>query len=526
MDGILQFADRFLAFAEGAVGVRRAIAPAVQPTHEAGRLAHEQPPESVPSRPQPARWVGGVWIQVAYVLIDAACIIASSVVALLLRFAASDLARFFSTGHLSFTALPPLPHYGGFLLLDTALVTLFCEQQDLYWTPRTRTTAQESGAVIKAVSYATLVLAAFLYLSGTKIVSRLVVAMSYAVTVAALIAWRAAKRRIVIRRVAQGIGARNALIVGGGKVGQALAQYFEANKSLGFRFVGFLDGNHSSDPMMRGRIEDLQRVARTLFVDDLFITIPSEREVVKRVAAEARRAHLTVKVVPELYDGLGWSAPVAHIGHFPVMELHGRPIPALGLFSKRVLDIFLSAMALVVLAPVLGVIALAIRLDSRGSVLYRSRRVGKKGRIFACHKFRTMVSNADDLKESLRSKNERNGPFFKMCQDPRVTRLGKFLRKYSLDELPQLWNVLRGEMSLVGPRPHPLDDFQQYSLEHLRRLDIRPGITGLWQVSARHDPSFDRNMELDLEYIENWQFWMDVRILLKTLPAVMKGQGQ
>ncbi len=525
MDGVLQFAGRVLAFAEGAVGVRRAMAPAVQPTQEVGWLAHEQPPESVPPRPQPVRRVGGAWIQVAYVLIDAACIIASSVLALLLRFAASDLARFFSTGHLNFTALPPLPHYGGFLLIDTALVTLFCEQQDLYWTPRTRTTTQESTAVVKAVSYATLVLAAFLYLSGTKIVSRLVVAMSYALTVAALIAWRAAKRRIVIRRVAHGIGARNALIVGGGKVGQALAQYFEANKSLGFRFVGFLDGNHSSDPMMRGRIEELQQVARALFVDDLFITIPSEREVVKRVAAEGRRAHLTVKVVPDLYDGLGWSAPVGHIGRFPVMELHAQPIPALGLFFKRVLDIFLSGLALVFCAPLFAILAVVIKLDSPGPVLYRSTRVGKKGRRFTCNKFRTMVANADELKESLRSKNERNGPFFKMANDPRTTRLGKLLRKYSLDELPQLWNVLRGDMSLVGPRPHPVDDCEQYTLEHLRRLEVKPGVTGLWQVEARQDPSFETNMKLDLEYIESWSLWVDAKILLKTIPVVMRAEG-
>jgi exopolysaccharide biosynthesis polyprenyl glycosylphosphotransferase len=502
------------------------MARAAQRSQKAGRLAHERPPESAPPGQQPARWVGGAWIQVAYVLIDAACVTASSVLALILRFATSDLARFFSTGHLNFTALPPLPHYGGFLLLDTALVTLFCEQQDLYWTPRTRTTAQESAAVLKAVSYATLVLAAFLYLSGSKIVSRLVVAMSSALTGVVLIGWRAIKRRIVIRRVAQGIGARNALIIGGGKVGQALAQYFEANKSLGFRFVGFLDGNHWDDPMMRGRIEDLQQVARALFVDDLFITIPSEREVVKRIAAEARRANLTLKVVPDLYDGLGWSAPVGYIGHFPVMELHGRPIPALGLFFKRVLDVFLSATGLVVLAPVLGVIALAIRLDSLGPVLYRSRRVGKKGRKFMCHKFRTMVANADEIKDQIRHLNERDGPFFKIADDPRVTRLGRWLRKYSLDELPQLWNVLRGEMSLVGPRPHPLDDYKEYSLEHLRRLDVNPGLTGLWQVTARQDPSFETNMALDLEYIENWSLWLDTKILFRTLPAALRGDGQ
>jgi lipopolysaccharide/colanic/teichoic acid biosynthesis glycosyltransferase len=129
------------------------------------------------------------------------------------------------------------------------------------------------------------------------------------------------------------------------------------------------------------------------------------------------------------------------------------------------------------------------------------------------------------LKESLRDRNEREGPFFKIGNDPRVTRLGKFLRKSSLDEVPQLWNVLVGDMSLVGPRPHPLDDYSQYSLEHLRRLEVKPGITGLWQVTARQDPSFETNMGLDLEYIENWSLWFDLRILARTIPAILRAEG-
>jgi lipopolysaccharide/colanic/teichoic acid biosynthesis glycosyltransferase len=137
-----------------------------------------------------------------------------------------------------------------------------------------------------------------------------------------------------------------------------------------------------------------------------------------------------------------------------------------------------------------------------------------------------MTSNADELKDSLRHRNERNGPFFKISDDPRITRLGKFLRRYSFDELPQLWNVLKGDMSLVGPRPHPLDDFEQYSLDHLCRLDAKPGITGLWQVMARNDPSFETNMQLDLEYIENWNLWLDLKILGKTIPAVFQGAGR
>jgi lipopolysaccharide/colanic/teichoic acid biosynthesis glycosyltransferase len=137
-----------------------------------------------------------------------------------------------------------------------------------------------------------------------------------------------------------------------------------------------------------------------------------------------------------------------------------------------------------------------------------------------------MIAEADAQKDTLRKTNERNGPFFKMENDPRITRCGRWLRKFSIDELPQLLNVLRGEMSLVGPRPHPVDDFERYTLEHLRRLDVKPGVTGLWQVTARRDPSFDTNMVLDLEYIENWSSWLDFNILLRTIPAVLEGGGQ
>jgi lipopolysaccharide/colanic/teichoic acid biosynthesis glycosyltransferase len=170
-------------------------------------------------------------------------------------------------------------------------------------------------------------------------------------------------------------------------------------------------------------------------------------------------------------------------------------------------------------------IAVAIKWDSAGPVLYRAPRAGRKGRRFVCYKFRSMHSDADVLKASLFARNEREGPIFKMAADPRITRVGKLLRRYSLDELPQLWNVWKGDMSLVGPRPHPVDDYQRYELEHLRRLDVTPGITGLWQVSARRNPSFDVNMALDLEYIERWSLSRDFQILWKTLGAVFSGSG-
>ena len=194
--------------------------------------------------------------------------------------------------------------------------------------------------------------------------------------------------------------------------------------------------------------------------------------------------------------------------------------------AKRVLDLFVSSVTLLLLWPLMLLIAIAVRLDSQGPVIYPSWRVGKNGIPFPCYKFRTMVPGADGLRQELIHLNQRRGPFFKIANDPRVTRLGPFLRKYSLDELPQLWNVLKGDMSLVGPRPHPLEDVKQYGSGHEQRLEVKPGITGLWQVTARQDPSFETCMKLDLEYMKRWSLALDCKILVRTVPAVLAGEGQ
>ena len=208
------------------------------------------------------------------------------------------------------------------------------------------------------------------------------------------------------------------------------------------------------------------------------------------------------------------------------LQLCEAPIPCIGLSIKRVVDVALSLIGLVVLWPLMLAIALTVKLESPGSALYRSLRVGKHGRTFSCFKFRTMIMNADKLKEDLRCLNQRHGPLFKIADDPRVTPLGRFLRKYSLDELPQLWNVVKGEMSLVGPRPHPIEDCAQYTSKHCCRLGMTPGMTGLWQVSGRRDPSFETSMTLDMAYIEKWSLLLDLLILLQTVPAVLAGEGQ
>ena len=478
------------------------------------------------SRPSEWRDRHRRWVRLAYVVTDITCVAMSGVNAFIIRYSLRTARQTFSLIGGYRGGVSGGIGYLAFLGLYATLIVLLCQSQDLYRTPRTRSSSQESISVSKAVTFATLLLTAFMFLSGARFISRLIVAICAAQTLTLLIVWRLWKRQLVIRRVSNGTAARNAVIVGAGRIGQALARTMEENKLLGYRFLGFVDGNHSGDSRLLGKIEDLGRIAQSEFVDDVFITIPSEREIVKRVAIEGHNHRLHVKVVPELYDGLGWRAPIDHLGDFPVMELLGHPLPSAGQFFKRVLDVTVSGMALVALAPVLVAIGVSIRMDSEGTAMYRSKRVGRKGRVFTCYKFRTMRVDSDRLKKSLWHLNEREGPFFKISSDPRITRLGRILRKYSIDELPQLWNVLRGEMSLVGPRPHPVDDYERYSLEHLRRLEVKPGITGLWQVSARQDPSFDTNMKLDLDYIQQWNLWTDLKILLRTIPVALSGSGE
>jgi exopolysaccharide biosynthesis polyprenyl glycosylphosphotransferase len=494
------------------------------PVRSHGPFLHEAP-TAHSKRPLAFRIRSGSWIQVGYVLLDVCFVSMNAVIAFYLRFGGSAHDGLLSIEHWRPPSDPGLRQYGAILLVYVALIVLFCQGQHLYRTLRERTAAGESLAVAWAVAGATLVLTAFIFVSGVKIFSRFVVLLCGLLNLTALISWRLARRHLVIRRVVEGIGARNALIVGCGRVGRALASYLEDNRVLGYRVRGFVDGNHTGDPRVLGRIDDFDRVVRAEFIDEVFITIPSERELVKRIADDARHSGLDVKVIPELYDGIGWKAPIHYLGDFPVMDLHSKPIPIVGLFFKRLLDITVAAVTLIFLSPLLIAIAIAIRHDSPGPVLYRSPRVGKKGRKFICYKFRTMVENADALKEGLRKRNERDGPFFKIADDPRVTPVGRLLRRYSLDELPQLWNVICGDMSLVGPRPHPVDDYKRYNLEHLRRLDVRPGITGLWQVTARQDPSFDKSMSLDLAYIENWHFGRDLKILWKTVPEILRASG-
>jgi len=476
----------------------------------------------------------GLLRQVAYVAIDVAMVCLGGFLVLWLSLTQPPTASSASLLTASkWFALASVPHLG-FLLLYAALIVLACGSQHLYRTPKEISAAEETFTVVKAVGLATALLVLFIFTTANREMSRTIVTYAGALNIVSLAGWRYVKRRYVLHRVLQGESALRVLIIGTSDAARAFSSWLEANRHLGFHVCGFLDArlNAESDATLNvdkapllGAVRDLRRVALEEFADQIFIALPADRNLVKQVFLEARRLRIDLNVVPDIYDGLGWHAPVHAVGGFPVLELHGHPIPAFGLAVKRAVDIVLGSAFLLLTVPILALAALWIRLDSPGPILYSALRVGKKGKKFRCHKLRTMILGADDQKELLRASNQRKGPFFKLDNDPRITHSGGWLRRFSIDELPQLINVIAGDMSLVGPRPHPLDDFELYGVEDLRRLDVKPGLTGLWQVTARRDPSFETNMHLDLQYIENWSLALDARILLKTVTVVLRGEG-
>jgi exopolysaccharide biosynthesis polyprenyl glycosylphosphotransferase len=276
-----------------------------------------------------------------------------------------------------------------------------------------------------------------------------------------------------------------------------------------------------------GRLEDVEAVLHEIVVDEVAICLP----VAAWDLAEpiTRLCESEGKVVRIPGDGGG---PTIAGGRFEVFDgtvvqslVYG-PDRALGLLAKRLIDVVIAAGGLIVLSPLLLAIALWIRRTEGGPVLFRQQRVGEHGRRFVLLKFRTMVPDAEERLDDLAAVNEVQGRAFKLTADPRLTSNGAFLRRSSLDELPQLWNVLRGEMSLVGPRPPLPREVAGYDVWHRRRLSMKPGMTGLWQVSARREPDFDRWVNVDLEYIDRWSLLLDLKILLRTVPAIIAQEGR
>ena len=456
-----------------------------------------------------------------FVLLDGAIVVGAGLLAYALR---APLGELFNVAPISTGSLQHFNLLG--LLVVYALLTITCNAaQDLYSEAIVPSADVARGKLIKAFLLSSLIAVTVIFVTNQKAVPRLIFGSTAFISLVGLVTLRYVLQQRKIKLLERGIGARHVLIVGAGEIGQAFNNYLQTHTYLGKKVCGIVDDWDRSSNQWLGGTDDLPRIIKENFIDEIYFAPGTSRDLIIEIALRARQERITVNVVPDLYGGLAFGAGITSLGDIPLLELNHRPIPALGVFLKRLIDVVLASAMGLATAPLMLATALAIKLDSRGPVFYKAWRVGRKGRKFCCYKFRTMVADADAQKDGLRHMNERNGATFKITNDPRITRLGRFLRKYSIDEFPQLFNVIKGDMSVVGPRPHPEDDCDQYRLEDLRRLDVLPGLTGLWQVTARRDPSFEKNIELDLEYINNWNLAMDVKIILKTIPEVFRGSG-
>jgi len=346
---------------------------------------------------------------------------------------------------------------------------------------------------------------------------------------AALISLLRASYERVTRDVMHLLGVRRrAVLIGeGDNVAHLLRMLGQARGGIDYQFVGAISPSQDGIPLPRlGSLDELPRVLEAQPVHELIVNGGDVTD--DQLVELVEQAHLLgvqVRVAPTAAEILQQRAEYVPGQAVPLFELRPPVFAGVDWATKRVFDLIVATLVVVIGLPLWLLIAAAIKLDSRGPVFYQDRRVGLGEREFEMIKFRTMLSGADRLQDKLETRNEASGPLFKIRDDPRVTRVGALLRRFSLDEVPQALNVLRGEMSLVGPRPLPIRDYEKLQPWHRKRYNVLPGITGLWQISGRSELTFDDLVRLDFYYLENWSIWMDITILLKTIPAVFGQRG-
>ena len=389
------------------------------------------------------------------------------------------------------------------------------------WSIRT-----EAADIVKSAVVLAAVVFAVLFATRQVDVSRLFLLGFFPALAAATLLDRVILRLAFQRYREGGKNRRFVVVVGAGPRAQAFAGKLESHRELGLKVIGFLDDEPLESPRwpLLGRLDEIERVLHETVVDEVAICLPFSMW--DKVDAITQLAEDEGKIVRVPMDVLGRTFSAGRMEELdgtPVYSLVSGPDRVIGLALKRGIDIVASVLALVVLSPVFAAVAVAIRRDG-GPAFFRQVRVGLHGRQFTVVKFRTMTVDAEARYAEVAALSDTRGAAFKMTNDPRITPVGRFLRRTSLDELPQFWNVLRGEMSLVGPRPAPPREVEGYDLWHRRRLSMKPGITGLWQVTARQSDDFEERAELDLSYIDRWSLWLDMKILARTIPAAFEGR--
>jgi exopolysaccharide biosynthesis polyprenyl glycosylphosphotransferase len=421
--------------------------------------------------------------------------------------------------------------FSGLLLLWHFLFSFF----GLYESRRFLGQRPEALEVLKATSLGTLVFSLVGTLFNLRVIHPLFLTAFWLMSTGTAVVSRRVLRFLLEQIRRRGHNLRHILIVGTNSRAVKIARALEAHSTLGYRILGFVDREWLGMTEFRRTgykwicdFKGLSSFLRDSVVDEVLITLPinSLYFEASHIAALCQEHGITTHFLSNLFDLKPARAKAEPLDYDSLITLNEPPIQGWASLIKRALDIIISLWCIVCFTPVFLIAAVLIKCTSPGPIFFVQKRLGLNKRLIHVRKFRTMVQGAEQMQGDLQHLNEVTGPVFKIKDDPRITPIGKFLRKTSIDELPQLLDVLKGDMSLVGPRPLPVRDYQGIDKDwQRRRLSIRPGITCLWQINGRSSVHFERWMELDMEYIDRWSVWLDLQILIRTIPAVLKGSG-
>ena len=415
----------------------------------------------------------------------------------------------------------------------TGIFLLVFLLKGMYNLPRSTSWVEEVSASLSATSVGVMLLFAAVSMVRYPASSRGLFVYLWILGVVLVALSKLFHRLLMVAAWRKSIGIERVLVVGGGNVlGRQTMHSIATERSPATQVVGFAELETCEDFgrfRYLGMVKDIPRIVAEYRVDTIVIALPvASHDQVLRIMDHCRRRGVSFQVVPDLYQMRLKRVDIQTINGIPLLAVNESQIKGWNRLMKRVMDVATAVFTLTVLSPILALVAVAIKLDSRGPVLFRQTRIGRDGTPFTFYKFRSMVQDAEQMLDQLLTLNEvdcAEARLFKMSDDPRMTRVGKFIRRTSLDEIPQLINVLKGEMSLVGPRPPLPREVEKYEEWHLRRLEVSPGLTGLWQVSGRSGIPFDEMVMLDIYYIENWSLGLDLKIILRTIPAVLSGGG-
>jgi exopolysaccharide biosynthesis polyprenyl glycosylphosphotransferase len=436
-----------------------------------------------------------------------------------------------SLKYLPFQKPAPLRYYYEIIILIVLLWSVLLYIHNAY-SHRKGLSTLNIWTIIKVNIWGSLILSLILFIFKIQWVNRSIIGFFVILSPLFLYTGRRLHSRWVAHQVMNGESLREVLIIGTGEQAKRIAKEIGLHPEFGFRIKCFL----SLDPSEVGRslcgsnvigtVDRLPDVLSTETVDEVVFAIPLNIfEGMKVYLLLCDQMGISGRVILDLYEPAHSDAHVEKFFGLPTFYFSTIPVRLFNLYVKRFVDISVGSALFIILLPLITILAIVIKLTSKGTVLFRQARVGLNGRRFTLYKFRTMIEGAEELRDKLLDQNEMDGPVFKIKEDPRITTIGRFIRRFSLDEIPQLINVIRGDMSLVGPRPLPMFEAANINGFERRRFSMKPGITCLWQIKGRNLLNFKEWMSLDLEYIDQWSLWLDTKILLKTLPAILAGRG-